>query len=42
MLHWEPFNRYKNELSVWKEKTRQDGRKKNIEAVKKLLKQLKM
>ena len=40
--YYEPINRYRNELSVWKEKTKQDGRYKNIEAVKKLLRQLKM
>ena len=40
--YYEPISRYRNELSVWKLKTKQDGRYKNIEAVKKLLRQLKM
>ncbi len=39
---YEPINKYNRELPVWKEKTRQDGRYRNIEAVKKLIAKLRM
>ena len=40
--YYETLHQYRKDMIVWKEKTSQDGRKNLIEAIKKLLYQLKM